>query len=45
MLKISKALGAAQAQNYHKLEYTSPTQSYYRQGDAVKGEWQGSQYN
>jgi len=41
MLKISKALGAVQAQNYHKLEYTSPTQSYYRQGDAVKGEWQG----
>jgi conjugative relaxase-like TrwC/TraI family protein len=41
MLKISKALGAAQAQAYHKLEYTSPTQSYYRQGDAVKGEWQG----
>ncbi|MDQ2843199.1 MAG: relaxase domain-containing protein, partial [Acidobacteriota bacterium] len=41
MLKISKALAATQAQNYHKLEYTSSTQSYYRQGDAVKGEWQG----
>ncbi|SEG71153.1 conjugative relaxase domain-containing protein, TrwC/TraI family [Bryocella elongata] len=41
MLDISKPLNAAQAQNYHKLDYTSPTQSYYAQGDAVKGEWQG----
>ena len=41
MLRMSKALNATQAQDYHKLEYTSPTQSYYRQGDAVKGEWQG----
>jgi conjugative relaxase-like TrwC/TraI family protein len=41
MLKLSKALAASQAQNYHKLEYASPTESYYRQGDVVKGEWQG----
>ena len=41
MLDISKPLNAAQAQNYHKLDYTSPTQSYYAQGNAVKGEWQG----
>lgn len=41
MLDISKPLNAAQAQDYHKLDYTSPTQSYYAQGDAVKGEWQG----
>ena len=41
MLKLSKALAASQAQTYHKLEYASPTESYYRQGDAVKGEWQG----
>ena len=41
MLDISKPLNAAQAQNYHKLDYTSPTQSYYAQGDTVKGEWQG----
>ena len=41
MLDISKPLNAAQAQSYHKLDYTSPTQSYYAQGDAVKGEWQG----
>ena len=41
MLDISKPLNAAQAQNYHKLDYTSPTQSYYAQRDTVKGEWQG----
>jgi len=41
MLKISKALAATQAQSYHKLEYSSPSQSYYRQGDTVEGEWQG----
>ena len=41
MLTISKALSSGQAQSYHKLEFTSKTQSYYKQGDAVKGEWQG----
>jgi conjugative relaxase-like TrwC/TraI family protein len=41
MLDISKPLNAVQAQDYHKMDYTSPTQSYYAQGDAVKGEWQG----
>jgi conjugative relaxase-like TrwC/TraI family protein len=41
MMSIPKALAAAQARDYHKLDYTSPTQSYYRQGDAVQGEWQG----
>ena len=41
MLDISKPLNGAQAQTYHKLDYTSPTQSYYAQGDQVKGEWQG----
>lgn len=41
MLDISKPLNATQAQMYHKLDYTSPTQSYYAQGDQVKGEWQG----
>jgi conjugative relaxase-like TrwC/TraI family protein len=41
MLGISKPLNAAQAQTYHQLDYTSPTQSYYAQADAVKGEWQG----
>jgi len=41
MLTVSKALSAGQAQSYHQLEYTSETQSYYKQGGAVEGEWQG----
>jgi conjugative relaxase-like TrwC/TraI family protein len=41
MMTIPKALSSGQAQTYHKLEYTSSSQSYYRQGDEVKGEWQG----
>src|ERR1700760_2785383 len=41
MLTISKAINSAQAQTYHKLEYTSDAQSYYKQDDTVKGEWQG----
>ncbi|HUA97865.1 MAG TPA: MobF family relaxase [Terracidiphilus sp.] len=41
MMTIPKALSSGQAQTYHKLEYTSASQSYYRQGDAVTGEWQG----
>ena len=41
MLTISKPLSSGQAQSYHKLEFTSEAQSYYKQGDAVKGEWQG----
>ena len=41
MLSISKALSSAQAQTYHKMEFTSGTQSYYRQDGAVEGEWQG----
>ena len=41
MLTISKAISPAQAQSYHKLEYTSDAQTYYKQDDTVKGEWQG----
>ena len=41
MLSISKALSSAQAQTYHKMEFTSDTQSYYKQDGAVEGEWQG----
>jgi conjugative relaxase-like TrwC/TraI family protein len=41
MLSISKALSAGQAQTYHKMEFTSDTQSYYKQDGAVEGEWQG----
>jgi conjugative relaxase-like TrwC/TraI family protein len=41
MLTISKALSSSQAQSYHKLEFTSDAQNYYKQGDTLKGEWQG----
>ena len=41
MVTISKAISPAQAQSYHKLEYTSAAQSYYKQDDTVQGEWQG----
>ena len=41
MLTISKALNSGQAQTYHQMEFTSSTQSYYKQDGAVAGEWQG----
>ncbi|HTY85774.1 MAG TPA: relaxase domain-containing protein, partial [Silvibacterium sp.] len=41
MLSISNPLASGQVQTYHQLDYTAPSQSYYRQGDAVQGEWQG----
>ena len=41
MLTISSALNAGQAATYHKLDYASSTQSYYQQGEEVKGEWRG----
>ena len=41
MLTISKALSSGQAQRYHRQEYTSDSQTYYKEGDTVKGEWQG----
>src|SRR5450432_1132542 len=41
MLTISKPLSSGQAQSYHKLEFTSETQNYYKQGETVRGEWQG----
>ena len=41
MLTISKALSSGQAQTYHGQEYTSDSQTYYKEGDTVKGEWQG----
>ena len=40
MLTISRALGASQAESYHRSEFTSPEQSYYTKG-SVLGEWQG----
>lgn len=41
MLKISKALSAGKLENYHRQEFTSPNQSYWSQGQTVRGEWQG----
>ena len=41
MLTISSALNAGQAATYHKLDYASSTQSYYQQGEEVRGEWRG----
>ena len=41
MMSMPKPLASGQAQTYHQLDYTSPSQSYYKQGDSVKGEWQG----
>ena len=41
MMTIPRALSSGQAQTYHKLEYTSAAQSYYKEGDEVEGEWQG----
>lgn len=41
MLSISKPLSSSQAQTYHKMEFTSESQSYYKQGGEVEGEWQG----
>jgi conjugative relaxase-like TrwC/TraI family protein len=41
MLQISKALSATKLQDYHKREFTSPDQSYWSQGQQVRGQWQG----
>jgi conjugative relaxase-like TrwC/TraI family protein len=41
MMSMPKPLASRQAQTYHQLDYTSSSQSYYKQGDTVKGEWQG----
>ena len=41
MLSISKPLSSGQALSYHKMEFTSETQSYYKQDGEVRVEWQG----
>lgn len=41
MLTISNALSSGQAQTYHQMEFTSKTQSYYKQDGAIAGDWQG----
>ncbi|HTV05956.1 MAG TPA: MobF family relaxase [Acidobacteriaceae bacterium] len=43
MLRISKALNAGKAQQYHATEFTSPEQSYWSRGQTVAGEWHGRQ--
>lgn len=41
MLTISKPLTAAQAQNYHKKEFTSKEQSYWGRDAQIPGTWHG----
>lgn len=41
MLTISKPLSAGQAAAYHASEFTNAEQSYYTQGNQIRGEWQG----
>jgi hypothetical protein len=41
MLTISNALNACQAKTYHQMDYASASQSYYKKGGEVKGEWNG----
>jgi conjugative relaxase-like TrwC/TraI family protein len=41
VLTISKPLSAGQAQTYHQKEFTAKEQSYWSEGNAVQGEWQG----
>ena len=41
MLTISRPLSSGQAQKYHAEEFTSRAQSYYAEGENVRGEWQG----
>jgi conjugative relaxase-like TrwC/TraI family protein len=41
MLTISRPLSSGQAQRYHAEEFTSRAQSYYPEGENVRGEWQG----
>src|SRR5579864_8204350 len=41
MLTISRPLSSGQAQRYHAEEFTSRAQSYYADGENLRGEWQG----
>jgi conjugative relaxase-like TrwC/TraI family protein len=43
MMTLSKALAAGQAKGYFDAEYTSTQESYYSEGEAVKGKWFGRQ--
>jgi len=43
MMTLSKALAAGQAKDYFDAEYTSTQESYYSEGEVVKGKWFGRQ--
>ncbi len=43
MMTFSKALAAGQAKDYFGAEYTSTQESYYSEGEVVKGKWFGRQ--
>ena len=43
MMTLSKALAASQAKDYFQAEYSSTQESYYSEGDIVKGKWFGKQ--
>jgi conjugative relaxase-like TrwC/TraI family protein len=43
MMTLSKALAAGQAKDYFNAEYTSAQESYYSEGEVVKGKWFGRQ--
>lgn len=43
MMTLSKALAAGQAKDYFQAEYTSSQESYYGEGETVKGKWFGEQ--
>jgi conjugative relaxase-like TrwC/TraI family protein len=42
VLSISDPLGASQAQDYHRAQYTSAQEAYYTEDDKVRGQWHGS---
>lgn len=42
-MTLSKALVAGQAKDYFEAEYTSTQESYYSEGEAVRGKWFGRQ--
>lgn len=42
-MTLSKALAAGQAKDYFDTEYTSTQESYYSEGEVVKGKWFGRQ--
>jgi conjugative relaxase-like TrwC/TraI family protein len=43
MMTLSKALAAGQAKDYFAAEYTSAQESYYSEGEVIKGKWFGRQ--